>query len=60
MEKIIYSGKCIEKGEILKGSLIQFEDGTHAIMFQEKGGKGYTSLVDPESVKCESHKIEII
>jgi len=50
MKKIIYSGECIETGEILKGSLIQFEDGTHTIMFQEKDGKGITSPVHPESI----------
>lgn len=54
MKKIIYSGKCLETGEILRGSLIQFEDGTHTIMFKEENGKGFTSPVDPESVISEA------
>jgi len=54
MKKLIYSGKCIETGEIIKGSLIQFDDGTHTIMFKEKDGKGITRPVHPESVIAES------
>jgi len=50
MKKLIYSGECIETGKILKGSLIQFDNGTHTIMFQEKDGKGITSPVHPESI----------
>jgi len=50
MKKINYEGTCLETGEKLIGSLIQFEDGTHTIMFKEVGGKGITSPVDPESV----------
>lgn len=50
MKKLIYSGECIETGKILKGSLIQFNDGTNTIMFQEKDGKGITSPVHPETI----------
>lgn len=55
MNKLDWSGKCLATGEILTGSLIQFQDGTTTIMYHEvdpndKIGNGMTSPVDPDSL----------
>lgn len=55
MEKLIFSGTCLETNQKLTGSLIQFEDGTCTIAFKEADDKKYTSPVIPESVECVSH-----
>ena len=52
MEKLVFQGTCKETGETINGSLIQFEDGTHTIMFEEKDDKGLSSPVYPDSVYC--------
>lgn len=57
MEKLIFSGECLETKELLKGSLIQYADGTHCIMFKEEGEKGVTSPVNPDTVKCVNANI---
>lgn len=60
MERLIFSGKCIETGKTLTGSLIQFDDGTTTIMHTEENNKGITSPVDPDSVYLANGSILMI
>lgn len=57
MEKIIFKGTCIESGEKLTGSLVQWDDGTHTIAFKETETIRYMSPVHPDTVECISHKL---
>lgn len=56
--KLIFRGTCIETGETLEGSLIQFNDGFCTIQFKElPDGRGVTSPVDPNTVEFVNGEI---
>jgi len=51
MEKLVYEGVELITGNVVSGSLLQFEDGTHVIAFKEEDGKAFTTPVHPETVR---------